>query len=725
MAAEILCTLGPASMNDRTIYRLEELGVSLFRINLSHISLDELASIIDYVQSRTRVPLCLDTEGAQIRTGPLSAGPIKARDNEILRAYSTPVIGDGRSFNFYPNIVVNSLAVGDLISIDFQAVLTQVIDLEPGCAVLRVLNGGEFSANKAVTVDRRINLSPLTEKDRAALELSRTHNINTVALSFANRGTDIDQIRAAACPDAIVIAKIECRNGLANLDAITKKADAILIDRGDLSREVPIEQVPSMQKMITKRAKSHGRKVFVATNLLESMVKAPFPTRAEVNDVFNTLLDGVDGLVLAAETAIGDNPIGCVSMIVKLIREFERDKGQVLEGHTRLGLNAASLLVEPHGGNLVDCRKAAPEPGEIARLQHLNVSVKTLIDCEQIALGTFSPIRGFMDRENLESVLAHHQLADNTVWTMPILLPIQAEDAACLSSAEPVVLMDTDYVPRAMINSPHTYQMDLSELAQCWYNTRSQDHPGVAELLNGSGWFLAGDITLFTRLPSPYRHYELTPEQARYVFTYKGWSRGVGFHTRNVIHRVHEHITLAALEESNADGLLLSPVLGPKKSGDFLSEPIVKSYQAMLEADLLPSDRVVLGSLLTYPRYAGPREAVFTALCRKNMGCSHFIVGRDHAGVGEFYSTEATRELFNQLGDLEVEPVFFEDIGYNLRTRQYEPVSSAENALEMISGTEARSALRNNRPLPEWYMRQLIQDQLRADIAAGKPVFNE
>ena len=145
----------------------------------------------------------------------------------------------------------------------------------------------------------------------------------------------------------------------------------------------------------------------------------------------------------------------------------------------------------------------------------------------------------------------------------------------------------------------------------------------------------------------------------------------------------------------------------------------------MLDTGLLPTDRAVLGSLMTYPRYAGPREAVFTALCRKNMGCSHFIVGRDHAGVGGFYSNEMTRELFDEVGEIGIQPMFFEEIGYNQRTNAYETVGSNRADLKKISGTEARNAIRENRPLPDWYMRQLIQDQLRADIAAGKPVFNE
>jgi ATP sulfurylase len=157
--------------------------------------------------------------------------------------------------------------------------------------------------------------------------------------------------------------------------------------------------------------------------------------------------------------------------------------------------------------------------------------------------------------------------------------------------------------------------------------------------------FLGGDITLVQPLASPIRHYLLTPAQTRFIFTRLGWSQVVGFHSRNPAHRGHEFIQLQALERTGADGIYINPVSGPKKRGDFLAEPIMLSYQTLLEFGCYPKGKVVLGSFFTYSRYAGPREAVFTALCRKNMGCSHFIIGRDHTGVGNFYSRDANREL--------------------------------------------------------------------------------
>lgn len=719
MPKEIFCTLGPASMSDRVLARLEEVGATLFRINLSHTRLVDVAQVIDFIQSRTAVPLCLDTEGAQIRTGELVEGKILVRENAVICAHRDPVPGDSQNLNLYPADIVDVLEVGDFISIDFHAVLVQVIETPRGRAVMRVLNGGEVGQNKPVTVERPITLPPLTEKDRAALAIGREKGIRYVALSFANRASDVDEIRKLAGGDVFVISKIECRNGVANLDEIAARSDGLLIDRGDLSREIPVERIPALQKQIIRRGKEAGCKVYVATNLLESMVSAPTPTRAEVNDVYNTLIDGVDGLVLAAETAIGAHPIACANMIVKLIREYEA--GAEADHYDS---TPTSLLVEPHGGRLVHRQAPMPEEAELRRLKRLRVKDTVLMDCEQIALGTYSPLSGFMANEVLHAVLDEHRLPDGAVWTMPIVLQLDRETASAIGPGERVGLASEKGQLHALLDVSEVYPVEFEEIAEKWFGTTSPDHPGVAAVGQGGGYFVAGEVTLVARLPSSYRHFELTPAQTRFVFTHRGWTRVVGFHTRNVIHRVHEHIQLTALEKTGADGLYISPVIGPKKPGDFLPEPIMKSYQLMIDRRLYPERRVVLGSFATYPRYSGPREAVFTALCRKNMGCSHFIVGRDHTGVGDFYQADQNRALFDRLGDLGVTPVFFDAIGYNPKTDSYGTLGEGDT-LAPISGTEMRAALRENRALPDWFMRDIIQDMLRAEIAAGRPVFSE
>ena len=718
---EILCTLGPASMNDRVIARLEELGATLFRINLSHTRLAELGRTIDFIRVRTRVPICIDTEGAQIRSGELADGAVELREHSVVRAHARRVPGDAANLSFYPPGIVRALEPGDTISIDFNAVLAQVIGIEDGgaVAVMRVLNGGRIGANKAVTVYRPIVMPPLTDKDREAIRVGRGMGIRHFALSFASRAADVDELRAAAGPGATVISKIECRNGLTNLDEIGCASDALLIDRGDLGREFPMEQIPELQKRIIATAKRLGTKVYVATNLLESMVASPTPTRAEVNDVYNTLADGANGLVLAAETAIGQYPIRCATMVVRLIHEYRNPRP--VDG-SAWREDPVSSLVAPHGGVLVHRELAAKDRAALARLPFLAVRDTELMDCEQFALGTYSPLEGFMDRATLESVLEHNRLPDGTTWTMPIVLQADAATAAALAPGACVALGAGNAEPVAVLDVTEVYQADLSGIVKRWFGTGSRDHPGVDRLMRGGDRFVAGPVTLVRRAVSSLRQYELTPAQTRFIFAHKGWSKVVGFHTRNAIHRVHEHIQLVALDESGADGLFVSPVIGPKKKDDFLPEPIMRSYQLMLEFGFYPKGRVVLGSFATYSRYCGPREAVFTALCRKNMGCSHFIVGRDHTGVGDFYAPDANRRLFGELEGLGIAPVFFEDIGYDATTDAYRPVAG-DSVPKSISGTEARAALRAGCRLPEWFMRDVVQDMLLGEIAAGRPVF--
>ena len=717
---QILCTLGPASLDSRIIRRLEQSGATVFRINLSHTKLADLARIVQTIRSATDVPLCLDTEGAQVRTGDFVHGSITVRDNTIVRIHKRRVPGDDKNFNLYPYGITEDLGVGDFISIDFNSVLVQVVGCEADFVSVRVLQGGRIGQNKAVTVERHFPLPPLTDKDRACVKLGRELGLTHFALSFAGSGDDVGELRQLVGDSSFIISKIETRQALENLEGIAKRSDALLIDRGDLSREVPIELLPRTQKMVLRRAQRMGCPVYVATNLLESMVSMPTPTRAEVNDIYNTLADGADGLVLAAETAIGKYPIQCASMVNKMIRGAQRpDNGKSDSGSPE----EVSLLVEPHGGELVRREARSSEVEGIDALPRLCVSERDLMDCEQFAYGTYSPLSGFMNRETLDSVLATNRLPDGNAWTLPIMLQIGADEARTFGPGGRVAITNQSGDIHAVLDVSEVYQYDLEKLAQGMYGTTSREHPGVARVVSSGDWFVAGDITLVKPLESPYRHYLLTPAQTRFIFSRMGWSQVVGFHGRNPAHRGHESIQLQALERTGADGLYINPVIGPKKKGDFLPEPILLSYQTLLEFGCYPPGKVVLGSFFTYSRYAGPREAVFTALCRKNMGCSHFIVGRDHTGVGNFYAPDATQQLFDSLGDIGVTPVFFDAIGYNAETCKYE--ADKGQALSRMSGTAVRDALRANKRLPDWFMRDLVQEVLLAEIANSKPVFHE
>ncbi|WP_420404971.1 pyruvate kinase [Nisaea sp.] len=716
----LLCTLGPASFDGSIIRKLDALGVDLFRINLSHTAADEIADRVNLVREHSDVPISLDTEGAQIRTGKIRGGAVELAEHHEVHIVSDAMLGDAGQFSLYPAYALGLLEVGDLITIDFNAAMIQIVELNENDARARVITGGKVGSNKAVSVRRSLRLEPLTDKDRQAVRIGRELGIKHYALSFANSASDVDLLRQLAGDEAHIIAKIESRSGLAHCADIARAADAVLIDRGDLSREVPIERLPITQKRIIQTAKKEGTPVHVATNLLESMVTAPVPTRAEVNDIYNTLLDGADGLVLAAETAIGAHPVACAAMIRRLGNQFRSDTSTLGEAETpETGTSG------PHGGVLVS---AIAEDETIAlaerdSLPALHVDAMALSDIEQICQGTYSPLDRFLGQDELRSVLAENRLRDGTVWTLPIVLPVPPEQADRLSVGQRVAVRGPQDRLHSILDVSEIYEPDLDALSPAWFGTTDRNHPGIKGLAERGSHFVAGTVALASTPQEPDQPYRLSPATVRDILSQKGWNRVVGFHSRNVAHQVHLHIQLEALERANADGLLISPVLGFKKQGDFLSLPIIESYQALLRTGVYPNGRVVLGGFATYSRYAGPREAVFTALCRKNMGCSHFIVGRDHTGVGNFYAPEAARQMFETLPDLGITPVFFEAYAYDLRSGDYLPAATAGEPRE-ISGTEARKALLAGERLPDWYMHPIVQDGLIARIKSGQPVFH-
>lgn len=322
MKVKILCTLGPASLNGEVITQLDLRGIDLFRINLSHTPAERVEEVVALIRRYSSTPICLDTQGAQVRCGEMAPGVV-LREGSVISLTSAPLIGTDSEVPLWPASVFGVLEPGTTLSVDFDAAVVEVIDAQSDRASALVHRGGRVRSNKAVTVDPGVDLPPLSDEDRSALEVGRRLGIEYYALSFAGSAADVAELRALAPAGAHIIAKIESRAGLRNMDEIIDAADSVLVDRGDLSREVPIEQVPYFQKAIARRANRWNRPLFVATNLLESMVTTRLPSIAEANDVANTLFDGVHGLVLAAETAIGIDPVGAVDMILRCIRAFE------------------------------------------------------------------------------------------------------------------------------------------------------------------------------------------------------------------------------------------------------------------------------------------------------------------------------------------------------------------------------------------------------------------
>ncbi len=321
IAPRIFATLGPASLNKTTVGACADLGVNLFRINLSHTALEDVERLIADIQSWTDVPVCLDSEGAQLRNHAVQDGCVTYTQGDELIIPFGQVMGDETQLSFSPIGIAAHFEPGDRIRVDFNFAELEITGKTDTHCTARVISGGLVGSNKAADCNRDLPLDPMTEKDRAAMEIGLRRGLSHFALSFTNRREDVEQMRALVGDASTVICKIESRNGVRNLEDILEEADEILIDRGDLSRQVPIQKIPFLQRRIIATAKARGVPAVVATNLLESMIVSRGPTRAEVNDVVSTLEMGADGLVLAAETAIGSYPVEAVRMIRTLIDE--------------------------------------------------------------------------------------------------------------------------------------------------------------------------------------------------------------------------------------------------------------------------------------------------------------------------------------------------------------------------------------------------------------------
>jgi len=668
MKKEILCTLGPSSMDKKIIRRLSDLGVTLFRINLSHTKLDDLRGVIEFVQECTDVPLCIDTEGAQIRTGQLSEPSINILENSIIRIPVKQVPGNAEVLNFHPEGIINTFEAGDLVSIDFDSVLCHVTGFEGEgdsiCAVLRVLNGGTIGRNKAVTIDRDIPMPPLTDKDQEAVKLGASLGIKHFALSFAHKRSDLDQIKNLAGKGAFIISKIECLEGLRNLEEIIEDSDAILIDRGDLSRQIPLEHIPRAQKSIIQKVKEMDTRVYVATNLLETMVSSPTPTRAEVNDIYNTLCDGADGLVLAAETAIGAYPIRCASMIVKMINHYNESQDFTDVFYHD---DPVSLLPEPHGGKLVHRENLKENNVDTNSLKRLVINHEKIIDCENLALGVYSPLSGFMDKETLKNVLETNRLPVGLPWSMPLILQVTEAKSKKIAPGDSIALAGNDDRVHALMDVTEVFQMDMEDVAEKWFGTSSAEHPGVYSFFEGGEIVVAGNINLIERAPISGGGYTLTPAQSRYILSHKGWSRAIGFPVHTGTDEGAREILTEMLETSDADGALITAFCNDNPESTFNPSKILESFMQHSEIQESDSGSYVLGHFNSYPRHCGAREIVFRAICLKNFGCSHFIVSEDVQDLNNFSASDDTIKLFKTMGDLGIEPLFPESGAHGLK----------------------------------------------------------
>jgi sulfate adenylyltransferase len=379
-------------------------------------------------------------------------------------------------------------------------------------------------------------------------------------------------------------------------------------------------------------------------------------------------------------------------------------------------------MIKPHGGRLINRAMERKEKGErgkeINDLPIIKLNSELVQDVVNIANGVYSPLEGFLNSKEFLSVLDNKRLPSGLAWTIPIVLDISSDVASKLKEVNDILLVDSSNDPVAILHLEEKYGFSKEDYMTKIYGTTDPKHPGAVKAQNMNDVLLSGKIDLINEPKSPFPKYSFRPSETRKLFAEKGWETVVGFQTRNVSHLGHEYVQKTAL--SLVDGLFINPVIGKKKKGDFKDEVIIDTYEALIDNYYL-KDRTFMGILEMEMRYAGPREAIFHAIIRKNFGCTHFIVGRDHAGVGSFYPPYAAQEIFSEFPDIEIEPIFFKSFFYcrkcggvaNEKTCPHD----GENIID-FSGTKIMEMLLEKKIPPAELMREEVAEVI---IRHGDP----
>ncbi len=378
---------------------------------------------------------------------------------------------------------------------------------------------------------------------------------------------------------------------------------------------------------------------------------------------------------------------------------------------------------EPYGGRLVDLAVPAgvaeAKLKEAEELPKISPFVDFVYDTEKIAIGAYSPLEGFMDSATFHSVTHESRLPKGLPWTMPIVMAIPKEQLMGASEGDTVSLADWNGEIFAMLSLTEIYDLPREEFAMGAYGTTDPNHPNVGDVFNSYGdKAVAGKVSLLRRLELPTVSSEMTPKETRELFRAKGWKNVVAYQCRNPPHTAHEYIQKVSLESSDIDGLLVHPVIGRLKKGDYRPGVIMEAYRKVVDG-YYPKDKVVLTSLSITMRYAGPKAALFLAIVRKNYGATHYIVGRDQAGVGKYYEPYACHRIFDQF-NIGITPMKYLETFYcrvcrAMATSKTCPHPEADHLA--VSQTRMRQLLAEGKELPTEILRpEVIEVLKRGDV---------
>ncbi len=375
-------------------------------------------------------------------------------------------------------------------------------------------------------------------------------------------------------------------------------------------------------------------------------------------------------------------------------------------------MSQINTLIQPHGGQLIDCYLQGQDRenalNTASKLPHLMLSTRNIADLECIATGVYSPLDGFVDETEYYSIVKDMRLNNGLAWSIPVTLQVSEAFANQYPLDSEIALVHPNGEILAVMTVTSKFKPDQAKTAKMVYRTTDDAHPGVQAMVKEGEVYLGGPVKMVNPIPqTDFLNHRLTPEDTRVEFARREWNTVVAFQTRNPIHRAHEYITKIALEV--VDGLFINPLVGQTKSDDIPAKVRMQCYEVLMER-YYPQNRVCLGVFPAAMRYAGPREAIMHAIARQNYGCTHFIIGRDHAGVGDYYGTYDAQYVFDEFSEdeLKITPLKFEHAFYCTRSQSMATAKTSPSTKEErihLSGTKVRQMLRNGQTPPPEFSR--------------------